>query len=62
MFRCEQCGKITRAGEKQTKKVIETRNKFYINEDKYGNKKKTEGTEIAKEINLCEECANKEEK
>lgn len=61
MFKCEQCGKTTRVGEKQTKKVIETRNKTYINEDKYGNEKKTKGTEIVKEINLCEECASKEE-
>lgn len=60
MFKCEQCGRITKAGEKQTKKIIETRNKTYINEDRNGNKKKTEGAEIVKEINLCEECASKE--
>lgn len=34
MFKCEQCGKITKAGDKQYKKVIETREKIYHYEDK----------------------------
>ena len=56
MFKCDRCKKITKSGEKQTKKVIETRNKNYINGDK-----KTTGKEIVKEINLCEKCAKEEE-
>ena len=61
MFKCELCGKITKAGEKQHKKVVKTRDKTYINIDKNGNEKKTTGTEIVKEINICEECAMKED-
>lgn len=60
MFRCEKCGKTTRAGEKQTKKVIQTRRKEYYNVDKWGNDKTSKGVEIVKEINLCEKCAEKE--
>lgn len=60
MFRCEKCGKVTKSGEKQTKKVVQTRTKTYYFEDKYGDKKKKEGHEIVKEINLCEKCAKKE--
>lgn len=60
MFRCEKCGKITKPGEKQSKKVIKTREKSYINKDKYGKEKITIGHEIVKEINICEECFSKE--
>ena len=56
MFKCEKCGRITEPGEKQHKKVIETREKIYKNEDKHGNIKTSKGTEIVKEINICEEC------
>ena len=42
MFKCELCGKITKPGEKQTKKIIETRNKIYkyINKNGKENQKK----------------------
>lgn len=62
MFKCEICGKITKAGEKQTKKIIVTRNVKYSNILPNGKEKITDGTEIVKEINICEECAKKEEK
>lgn len=61
MFKCEICGKITKAGEKQTKKIIETRDVKYSNILPNGKEKITDGTEIVKEINICEECAKKEE-
>lgn len=61
MFKCELCGKITKAGEKQTKKIIKTRDKIYSYKDKKGNEKESVGKEIVKEINICEECAKKEE-
>lgn len=61
MFKCQICGKITKAGEKQTKKIVETRDKKYNYIDKHGNKKVSTGFEIVKEINICEECAKKEE-
>ena len=61
MFKCELCGKTTQAGEKQTKKIIKTRDKKYINKDKNGNEKVSNGFEIVEEINICEECAKKEE-
>ena len=60
MFRCEKCGKVTKAGEKQNKKVIRTRNKTYTYTDKHGNEKTSKGKEIVKEINICEECFSKE--
>ena len=56
MFRCDRCKRITEPGEKQTKKVVKTRNKTYFN-----GKKETTGKEIVKEINLCEKCAKEEE-
>ena len=61
MFKCEKCGKTTRAGEKQHKKVVETREKTYTNLDIYGNKKTSKGWEIVKEMNICEECSKNEE-
>ncbi len=60
MFKCEKCERITRPGEKQHKKVVETREKIYKNEDKHGNIKTSKGAEIVKEINICEECYEKE--
>ena len=55
MFKCDKCGKITKPREKQTKKVVEKRDKIYTNGDK-----ESTGKEIVKEINLCEECAKEE--
>ena len=56
MFRCERCKRITKPGEKQHKKIVQTRQKTYVNIDKRGKEKKTIGSEIVKEINICEEC------
>ena len=56
MFKCDRCGKITKSGEKQTKKVIKEREMVYIN-----GQKETTGKEIVKEINICEKCAKEEE-
>ena len=60
MFKCQKCDKNTMAGEKCHKIVVETRPKTYINQykDRKGRKheKVTEGTEIVREINVCEEC------
>lgn len=62
MFRCDKCGKITRPGEKQTKKVVKTRDKAYEYKDKFEREqtKFKENAEIVKEINLCESCAEEE--
>ena len=60
MFRCDTCNKVTKIGEKQNKKVIETRKKTYYYTDQSGNEIKTEGTEIVKELNLCDECFMKQ--
>lgn len=56
MFRCEMCGNVTKPKEKQHKKIIKTREKNYTYLDEYGNKKISKGTEIVKEINICEKC------
>lgn len=59
MFKCKICGNITQPGEKQYKKVVKTRNKIYHNLDKYGRERISKGSEIVKEINVCEECSKK---
>ena len=56
MFRCEKCGRITKPNEKQYKQIVQTREKTYKNEDKYGNIKTSKGTEIVKEIKISEKC------
>jgi len=48
MFKCQQCGLNTEAGEKEHKKVIETRQKKYFNGGS--------GWEIVKEITVCKAC------
>ena len=59
MFKCQMCGKVTEPKEKQYKKIIKTRSKTYHNLNKYGKEKISKGSETVKEINVCEECANK---
>ena len=56
MFKCEKCGRVTQAGEKQHKEIVETRNKTYNYIDKYGKERISDGFEIVKEINVCEKC------
>ena len=62
MLKCEKCGRITEPNEKQHKKIVKTRERIYKNQDKYGNTKTSKGFEIVKEINICEECFEKENK
>lgn len=57
MYRCDICGKVTKSGEKQNKKIVETRDKIYNYRDKYGKERVAKGTEIVKEINVCKKCA-----
>ncbi len=59
MFKCERCGKVTQAGEKQHKEIVKTRNKTYNYIDKHGKEGISKGFEIVKEINVCEKCAEK---
>lgn len=56
MYRCDICKEITKSGEKQNKKIIKTRTKKYHYIDKYGKEQTSEGSEIVKEINVCEKC------
>ena len=51
MFICQQCNRQTVAGEKQFKKVIDSRPKRYDNGGII-----SEGWEIVKEISVCGEC------
>lgn len=60
MFKCEMCGNITKPKEKQHKKTIKTREKNYTYLDKYRNERTSKGSEIVKEINICEKCVEKE--
>lgn len=60
MFKCQICNKITKSGEKQNKKIIRTRKKVYKYADKNGKIKESQGTEIVKEINICDNCLRKE--
>jgi len=67
MFRCKQCGKVSEPGEKSFQKVISTRSKSYTTEETtyYRGEPFTKtkilgrGTEIAKEIQVCEDCSEK---
>ncbi len=64
MFKCQKCKQTTKPNEKLNKVVIATREKEYTNKfiDKNGREqvKITNGTEIVKELNLCEKCVKKE--
>lgn len=63
MFRCEKCNKISKPREKMHKVITETREKVYENKIKTKNGesiKETFGTEIVKEISLCENCYKEE--
>lgn len=64
MFKCEKCGRTTEPREKLVKKPIITRDKVYQKVLKKGIHEEiitTVGTEIVKEINLCERCALEEQ-
>jgi len=50
MFKCEQCGRQSKSGEKQYTKIIQKRKRHYDNG--------SEGWEIVKEIKVCGECKN----
>ena len=56
MFKCEICHKTSKSGEKQNKKVVEVRDKVYYYIDKSGKEKQSHGTEIVKEIKVCDKC------
>lgn len=61
MFKCEDCGRQTKPGEKMTRVPIEYRRVVYKN--KLGSKVKTsEGVEIVREINVCPTCIDGAEK
>lgn len=54
MFKCGRCHKISKAGERPTKLVVETRERDYHTEDGI-----THGSEIVKEITICGKCEEK---
>lgn len=69
MYKCQQCGKQSKLGEKLNKKVVKTRNKHYTNyqvdernkriRDKDTGEykiKESTGFEIVSELNVCGEC------
>jgi len=61
MYKCQECGKISKAGETVNKIVTETRKKEYEFEIQKGRNtitKTSKGSEIVKEIEVCEECYN----
>jgi len=55
-FKCQVCGKAQDAGSKPNNVVIETRYVTYRNKDNEGNVKLSEGTEIVKQLKVCDEC------
>lgn len=65
MFKCQECKKSSRSGEKLNKFITMTRNKTYTNIKSYKSKRDneiktseriTDGSEIVKEKNLCGNC------
>lgn len=57
MFKCQRCGKQSQAHEKQHHKIVETRQKTYVNGEY--NDKFSKGTEIVKELHVGDCCALK---
>jgi len=55
-FKCQVCGKAQLAGTKPNNVVVETRYVTYRNKDNEENVKLSEGTEIVKQIKVCDEC------
>lgn len=62
MYKCQKCGKNTLPGEKCNKIITATRERTYINKFKDRKGKEIEkistGTEIIKEISVCDKCLN----
>ena len=59
MYKCENCNKSSRSGEKLHKVVTQTRVKNYFNENtKVSEKKNTVGFETVQEIGICGNCLN----
>lgn len=60
MYKCQQCGKQSKNGDKLNRKVIETRSKTYTNSIKIDKKKTiekvSEGHETVKELSVCGDC------
>ena len=54
-FRCGKCHKVQKIGERPYKLVVETREKDYHTETKGI----THGSEIVKEIDICNKCKEK---
>jgi len=50
MFRCQNCGRVTFPHEPMTKKIVETKEVVHADRN-------TRGTQIVKEITICETCA-----
>lgn len=61
MFICQVSGRVSKPGEKSFKVVVETRPKVYFEKDKKTGalKKVGEGTEIVKEVTVCEDVYKK---
>lgn len=60
MFRCQVSDRVSLPGEKAFKVVVETRPKIYLKEDKNGVLKKVgEGSEIVRELTVCEDVYKK---
>ncbi len=51
-YRCEECGKVSKPGEKQNRIVVETREVDYEQKDFT----RTKGWEIVREIKVCDKC------
>lgn len=64
MFKCQVCGTNSNNGDRQFKKTVISRQKFYTNKVRKDNddgtytilEKDSEGHEIVKEVNCCEKC------
>ena len=57
MFKCNTCGKTTKAGEPATRRVVETREKVYPKRS-YANDPGGKGCETVYEVVECEACTS----
>lgn len=57
MIWCENCGILSKLGEKTYKRVVSKRDRVYKSEVKGEIKQVGQGWEIETEINVCQDCA-----
>lgn len=56
MFKCQNCNQVSKPNETRKQVVTDTRVRVYQHMDEEGYPYTTQGTEILKEVGVCNEC------